>query len=118
MSASFDLASHGGRRERGASLRPALILFAVAFAVRALYTLAAAGSGATPSSDAAEYDQVAWNLARGAGFSFGAGAAVYPTAFVPPLVPWVTSLLYHAIGHRFFVALLLQCAIGALVPLL
>ncbi|HTM58309.1 MAG TPA: glycosyltransferase family 39 protein [Candidatus Udaeobacter sp.] len=105
-------------RDRRRSIAPALLLFAVAFAVRALYAWIAAGPSATPSSDAAEYDEVAWNLARGAGFSFGAGAAVHPTAFVPPLVPWITSLLYRAAGHHYFGALLLQCAIGALTPLL
>ena len=30
-------------------------------------------------------------------------------------MPWLTSLLYRAVGHDFFAALLLQCAIGALV---
>ena len=105
-------------RDRRQSIAPALLLFAVAFAIRALYAWIASGPGATPSSDAAEYDEVAWNLARGAGFSFGTGAAVHPTAFVPPLVPWITSLLYRGVGHQYFAALLLQCAIGALTPLL
>jgi 4-amino-4-deoxy-L-arabinose transferase-like glycosyltransferase len=37
---------------------------------------------------------------------------------VPPVVPWLTSLVYGAFGHHFFASILLQCAIGALVPLL
>ena len=113
-----DFGSVPARPDRRGSPGPALALFAAAFAVRVAYLMLAAGPGATPSSDAAEYDQVAWNLARGAGFAFGTGSPVYPTAFVPPLVPWITSLLYHAAGHRYFAALLLQCAIGAVVPLL
>jgi len=32
-------------------------------------------------------------------------------------VPWLTSLLYHFVGHRYLAALLLQCVIGALIPL-
>jgi hypothetical protein len=92
-------------------------MFLVALAIRVLYALVATGPGA-PSSDAAEYDNVAWNLARGAGFSMNGAGGPYPTAFVPPLMPWLTSLLYRAIGHQYLGAVLLQCAIGALVPLL
>ena len=100
------------------ALRHGLLLFAVAFALRAAYAMVAAGPHATPASDSAEYDAVAWNLARGAGFSFGEGSGAWPTAFVPPVLPWLVSLLYRAVGHDYFGALLLQCAIGALVPLL
>ena len=100
------------------ALGAGLLLFAVAFALRAAYVLVAAGPHATPASDAVEYDTVAWNLARGAGVSFGGAGGTWPTAFVPPLMPWIISLLYRVIGHHYFGALLLQCAIGALVPLL
>lgn len=95
-----------------------LALFAVALALRVTYAWLTTGPGATPSSDPATYDTVAWNLARDAGFSLDGAAGPYPTAFVPPLVPWLTSLLYRVIGHQYFAAVLLQCAIGALVPLL
>jgi 4-amino-4-deoxy-L-arabinose transferase-like glycosyltransferase len=90
----------------------------VALAIRVLYAWLAAGPRALPFSDAAEYDTVAWNLARGTGFSLIGASGPYPTAFVPPLVPWLTSLVYRVFGHHYFAALLLQCAIGALVPLL
>ena len=90
----------------------------MALAIRVLYAWLATGPGATPTSDGAEYDVVAWNLARGAGFSFDGARAPYPTAFVPPVVPWLVSLLYRAVGHHYFAAILLQCAIGALVPVL
>ena len=97
---------------------PWLLLFAVALAVRVLYAWLAAGPGAQPSSDAAEYDTVAWHLARGTGFSMESEAGPYPTAFVPPVMPWLTSLVYRTFGHRYFAAILLQCVIGAFVPLL
>ena len=94
-------------------------LFALAFALRVAYAWIAVGRGATPSSDPLEYDAVAWNLARGLGFSLDApGGGAHPTAFVPPVVPWLVSLLYRVVGHDYFAALLLQCAIGACVPLL
>jgi 4-amino-4-deoxy-L-arabinose transferase-like glycosyltransferase len=82
------------------------------------YAWLALGPAATPSSDPATYDTVAWNLARGVGFHLDAASGTYPTAFVPPVVPWVTSLLYRLVGHQFFAAVLLQCLAGALVPLL
>jgi len=94
------------------------VLVVVAFVLRAAYTWLALGPGAIPSSDAASYDTVAWNLARGAGFMLEGSAGSYPTAFIPPALPYAVSLLYRAVGHQFFAALLLQCAFGALVPLL
>jgi 4-amino-4-deoxy-L-arabinose transferase-like glycosyltransferase len=118
MSIRLDSAYAAPRGDSRGSKWPMFALFATAFGVRALYVALAAGTHATPSSDAAEYDQVAWNLARGAGFSLGGVGGAFPTAFVPPLVPWITSLLYRAVGHDYLAALLLQCAIGALVPLL
>jgi 4-amino-4-deoxy-L-arabinose transferase-like glycosyltransferase len=93
-------------------------IFGVALALRVAYAWLAIGPGATPSSDPATYDTVAWNLARGAGFSLDSVAGPYPTAFVPPLLPWITSLVYRAVGHHYFTAVLLQCVAGALVPFL
>lgn len=93
-------------------------MFSVALVLRVAYAWLAIGPGATPSSDPATYDTVAWNLARGAGFSLDSAAGPYPTAFVPPVVPWITSLLYRAVGHQYFMAVLLQCVAGALVPLM
>lgn len=107
------------RRARpGPPLAPWFAVYLVALALRVGYTWLAAGPHAVPSSDALEYDTVAWNLARGPGFALNGAGGPFLTAFVPPVVPWITSLLYRAIGHHFFAALLLQCAIGALVPLL
>lgn len=109
------------RPSRAAVSRPAwawVAMFGVALALRVAYAWLAIGPGATPSSDPATYDTVAWNLARGAGFSLDAASGPYPTAFVPPLLPWLTSLLYRAVGHQYFAAVLLQCVAGALVPLL
>src|SRR6266511_3909169 len=87
---------------------PWLVLYAVALGLRVLYAWLATGPHAVPSSDSAEYDAVAWHLARGQGFSLDAAAGPYPTAFVPPLLPWLTSLVYGAFGHRFFASILLQ----------
>src|SRR5437879_6170812 len=69
-----------------------------------------------PPAGSAEYDTAAWSLARGFGLSLDGRAGPYPTAFLPPVVPWLTSMLYRTAGHRYLAALLLQCGIGALVP--
>jgi 4-amino-4-deoxy-L-arabinose transferase-like glycosyltransferase len=84
--------------------------------VRALYVWLARGAQGGPDPAAAPFDAVAWSLARGTGFALDAGAR--PTALVPPVVPWLAGLLYRVAGHRYLAALLLQCALGALVPLL
>jgi 4-amino-4-deoxy-L-arabinose transferase-like glycosyltransferase len=95
-----------------------LLVFAVALVLRVAYAWIATGPHGQPYSDPVDYDTLAWNLARGAGFSLGSTGGLYPTAFRPPALPWITSLLYGAVGHRYFAAVLLQCVIGATVPLL
>ncbi len=92
-------------------------MLGLALALRVVCAWLVSGPDAAPGFEPAIYDAVAWNLAQGAGFSLDSAAGPYPTAGVPPLVPWLTSLLYRAVGHRYFAAVLLQCVIGALVPL-
>ena len=94
----------------------AMAMFAAALALRVAYAWAIHGTSAQPSSDSLTYDTVAWNLARGLGFQASANGALYPTAFVPPALPYAVSLLYRAVGHSFFGAVLLMCFFGALVP--
>lgn len=109
----------GSRRRRDSGFSPVwLAMFVTALALRVAYAWLAAGPGAIPSSDPATYDMVAWNLARGAGFAVDWGGETRPTAFVPPVLPWLTSLLYRVAGHQYFAAILLQCVFGAFVPLL
>jgi len=117
--------SHGPatdpQRPRGnpwPGVRSWLLMFATALSLRVASAWLATGPHARPSSDPATYDTVAWNLARGAGFSLEGAGGIYPTAFVPPVLPWITSLLYRAVGHDYFAAVLLGCVIGSLVPLL
>lgn len=93
-------------------------MFAVALLMRVGYAYWAVGPSATPYSDAADYDDISWNLANDHGFARTTGGTSSPTAFRPPVVPWITSLLYRAVGHRYFAAVLLQCVIGALIPLM
>lgn len=91
-------------------------MFAVALLLRVAYAWLVHGPAAEPSSDSLTYDTIAWSLARGLGFQLMGANAPYPTAFVPPALPWAMSLLYRAAGHSFFAAVLLMCVFGALVP--
>lgn len=102
----------------GPLARERLAMVLAALALRVAYAWVATGPGAQPFSDPADYDHVAWNLAQGVGFKLSGESGPYPTAFVPPLLPWITSLLYGATRHHdYFSAVLLTCAIGALLPL-
>jgi 4-amino-4-deoxy-L-arabinose transferase-like glycosyltransferase len=103
-------------RARTAFSTEVLAMFLVALVLRGAHAWLVHGPGAQPSSDSLTYDTLAWNLARGMGFHMMGDVGTYPTAFVPPGVPWLVSLLYRAIGHSFFAAVLLMCVIGALVP--
>jgi hypothetical protein len=93
-------------------------MFVVALVVRIVVAWLAIGPGAEPYGDEATYHAVAANLARGAGFTLGSGAASHPTAFVPPLVPGLVSVLYRLTGADYFAGVELQCVLGALAPLL
>ena len=93
-----------------------LVLFAVALALRLAYAWVAVGPHGQPYYDPLEFDTVAWNLARGFGFALDSGGVHYPSATSPPLLPWITSLLYRAIGHHYFAAVVMQCVIGSLAP--
>jgi len=88
----------------------------VALLLRVAYALTVYGPGSQPSSDSLTYDTIAWNLARGMGFQLTGAGGPYPTAFVPPVLPFALSLLYRVVGHSFFAAVLLMCVFGALVP--
>jgi 4-amino-4-deoxy-L-arabinose transferase-like glycosyltransferase len=95
---------------------PWIALFAAALAIRVLSAWLAAGPGTPP--EAPDYDAVAARLAAGAGFSLEGPAGPHTTASEAPVGPWLTSLVYRVTGHRPLAAILFQCAIGALVPLL
>ena len=94
----------------------AVALFFAALLVRVVYVAVVHRVNAQPSSDSIVYDQLGWNLARGMGFQLPGVMGLYPTAKAP-LLPWIVSLLYRFTGHVYFDALLLQCVIGAFVPI-
>ncbi|MFM7231833.1 MAG: ArnT family glycosyltransferase [bacterium] len=103
-------------RLRGPSLET-LGLLGVALALRLAFVFAVHGPDAQPSSDGITYDALAWNIARGMGFSLETEGGFYPTAKAP-LLPWLLSLVYQVTGHVHFAALVMQCVLGALVPVL
>jgi 4-amino-4-deoxy-L-arabinose transferase-like glycosyltransferase len=93
-------------------------MLAAALALRLALAWAVNGRHPLPTPDAAGLDAVAWNLARGAGFSLDGAAGPFPAASVPPVLPWATSFLYRLVGHDYLAAVLFGCLLGALVPLL
>jgi 4-amino-4-deoxy-L-arabinose transferase-like glycosyltransferase len=93
-------------------------MFLVALGLRVAYAWLATGPHALPYGDSVDYDTLAWRVATGHGFTLGPDATPYASAFRPPVLPWIVSLLYAVAGHRFFAAVLLQSVIGAFVPLL
>jgi 4-amino-4-deoxy-L-arabinose transferase-like glycosyltransferase len=95
-----------------------LAMFGVALGLRVVWAWVAVGPGGSPGTDSAAYDQVALNLSNGLGVSLDSPSASRATAIVPPIVPWLASLFYRAAGHHYFEAVLLQCLVASLVPLL
>ena len=69
----------------------------------------------TPSSDAADYHQLATRLSEGRGYVNGAGAA---TAWRPPGYPAFLSIIYSVFGPSVRAATFIQAIIGALTVVL
>jgi 4-amino-4-deoxy-L-arabinose transferase-like glycosyltransferase len=65
------------------------------------------------SSDARDYDQLAWNLAQGIGFT-GYPTFLRPTSFRAPLYPFFLAAVYLVFGRNLVAARLVQALVGAL----
>jgi 4-amino-4-deoxy-L-arabinose transferase-like glycosyltransferase len=104
---------------RSALARPRLpvflaALFAVAFLIRMSAVLALRdphlGPSARLGADPVEFESLAWNLARGAGYTSAAGR---PTSFRAPGFPLLLSALYAVAGRSYPLAYAAMAALGA-----
>jgi len=98
-------------------LRPWLLLFAAALAVRAATVLFAA-TGASEGLDTPDWLPLAVNLSHGAGFMVGTPTGLVPTAAVPPIAPWVASGVLKFSGANPLALALVFAGLGALIPLI
>src|SRR5579863_9254397 len=104
-----------------------LIFFVVVgLAVRVAVTSRSGWSKAPAhGSDASEYDEYAWNLAQGRGFSGVSPDVVGPdgrlaqhlTAYRAPATSVYWAGLYRIFGHRYAVVRLSQCLLDTLTIL-
>lgn len=73
----------------------------------------------TADSDAAQYHQLAENIAAGRGYSLiFPGLVLHPTAFRPPLYPLLLAGTYKVLGSHVMVGRALNLAIGLVVVVL
>lgn len=105
------------RRLRERAL-PFVLLFAFALVLRLAAVWIGAGPDARPAGGAIPLEQAAWSLANGHGLSTGEAFERTATAAVPPLAPWLVSLVYRVFGREPFAALVAQAVLAALVPVL
>lgn len=105
------------RRLRERAL-PFVLLFAFALILRLAAVWIGAGADARPAHGTALLEQAAWSLANGHGLATGEGFERTTTTAVPPLAPWLASLVYRVTGREPLAALLAQAALAAFVPLL
>jgi 4-amino-4-deoxy-L-arabinose transferase-like glycosyltransferase len=115
------------RTIEGLHLRILLVILVVGLASRVAITLH--GGWTTPpvsGSDASEYDEYAWNLVHGRGFS-GISPDVkgpdgksleHRTAYRVPATSVLWAGLYGAFGHRYGVVRIFQCVLDTLTILL
>ncbi len=107
----------GGLGRRRGVLIAALIV--VAFAARLAANIFL-GLDVPPLSDDRDYDQLAWSLARGEGYTIPYEAidgTLLGRAFItfrPPLYPVFLSLVYRMAGHDLAAARVAQAGLGAL----
>jgi 4-amino-4-deoxy-L-arabinose transferase-like glycosyltransferase len=107
----------GGLGRRRGVLIAALI--AVAFGARLAANIYL-GLDAPPMSDDRDYDQLAWSLAQGEGYTIPQEAAdgtLLGRTFItfrPPLYPVFLSLVYRVAGHDLAAVRVIQAGLGAL----
>ncbi|MCG2725344.1 MAG: glycosyltransferase family 39 protein [Elusimicrobia bacterium] len=86
-----------------------IVICAVALVLRALYALSFPLHEIV--ADALSYDTIAWNIARGFGFSIQSGL---PTPIRAPMYPFFLSVIYYIFGHSLLMATLTQALLGSL----
>ena len=105
-------------RERPATARrdPPGLLAASAIALAARLGYWALLGRRAPSSDAAQYAELARNLASGHGFSmYFPQIYLHPTAFRPPLYPFLLAGAFRVFGSHVVVGQVLNVALGLVV---
>lgn len=104
----------GGRGRPGRWF--AIALFALALALRLAFVWLGPGPGFVPTGDQVDYHLLAVSLARGDGYVLpDAIGKTYPTAFRPPLYPFVLSPAYALFGDSPLLGLITQSVLGALL---
>ncbi len=108
------------------SLLLLLVLAMIGLSARVAVTSHAGWAKApAPGSDASEYDEYAWNLAQGRGFSGVSPDVVGPdgrltehlTAYRAPATSVYWAGLYRVFGHRYAVVRLSQCLLDTMTIL-
>lgn len=65
-----------------------------------------------------QYDTIGWNLAQGHGYSMDPEPPYTPSAYRPPVYPFMLAAVYAIFGHSYAAAKGLQAIIGALTCIL
>lgn len=100
---------------RADRVRILLLIFFIALGVRLAYTVALGWRHYQLVADAQDYHFIAQALSDGEGFSrLGWNLAWRPTAFRPPLTPFLISLVYQVSPTNVLAARIMMCVIGAL----
>lgn len=104
---------------RADRIRLILLIFFVALGVRLAYTVALGWRDYQLVADAQDYHFIAQGLSDGQGFSrLGWDLAWRPTAFRPPLTPFLISLVYQVSPTNILAARIMMCVIGALTAVI
>lgn len=104
---------------RADRIRLILLIFFIALGVRLAYTVALGWRDYQLVADAQDYHFIAQALSDGQGFSrLGWDLAWRPTAFRPPLTPFLISLVYQVSPANILAARIMMCVIGALTAVM
>jgi 4-amino-4-deoxy-L-arabinose transferase-like glycosyltransferase len=99
----------------------ALVLVGLVVRVGLAAALTGLNAPPEPGSDEYEYDNYAWNVARGMGYRGISPDVADPnhlTAYRPPGTSLAFAGVYAVVGHHYAGARLLNCTLGALTILL
>lgn len=104
---------------RADRIRLSLLIFSIALGVRVAYTVALGWRDYQLVADAQDYHFIAQALSDGQGFSrLGWDLTWQPTAFRPPLTPFLISLIYKISPTNILAARVMMCLIGALTAMM
>lgn len=71
-----------------------------------------------PQADTPGYDNAAWNLVQGNGYSSSKSPPFFPSMHRPPTYPLFLAIIYKLFGHNYFMVIIFQHILLGLIAII